>query len=59
MVVAIAGAGVCSVVVVVGVVVSVICNMKYLLPIYYFCKSRERFPGSIDKFDIPTCCSGR
>ena len=55
MVVAIAGAGVCSVVVVVGVVVSVICNMKYLLPIYYFYNN----PGSVDKFDIPTCCSGR
>ena len=36
MVVATAAAGVGSVVVVAGVVVSVICNIKYLLPIYYF-----------------------
>ena len=35
-VVATAAAGVGSVVVVAGVVVSVICNIKYLLPIYYF-----------------------
>ena len=35
-VVATAAAGVGSVVVVAGVVVSVICNIKYLLPLYYF-----------------------
>ena len=57
-VVATAGAGVGSVVVVVGVVVSVICNNKFSLLIYYLEKS-ENTPGSIDKVDIPTCCSRR
>ena len=52
--VATAAAGVGSVVVVAGVVVSVICNIKYLLPIYYF----QNLTGSIGKVHIPTCCSG-